>query len=516
MKPRKVSVAAPSRVVVNRGAAARVFAWGSRVSDSASASATRVDLSGRQVVIWSAYTVLAIAMIWSRFAAIGKSLWEDEIFTVQHYVVPGPSASFGHYGTNDHILFSVLAWLTVHLPSAGDSAYRLWSIVPFIAAVAILTGWLHRRAGVVVALIFALLATASTQLLILSTEARGYGLAFLAMALLTIAAYEASAQESSGWLSLFAAAGVLGCWTLPTFVLPLAGASGVLLIQRHLRRRLLNRLAAVCFAVGGWYAIPAPALIHSSGQQFGARLAWHGPITGGATEFATAFIPTISLLGGLLAAVPVLVFGLFAARRAMPHIVTVTVAPVIFTFFVLTLGRLFVEPRFVSYLLVPIFIWAAFGFKALLTPRSSRSWIAAACYSGSMLSIIAGLFVPSAAIVARLPEEANREAADAVAATLKNATRPVILNTEHPENILYYLPKHVAVLRAPPGGLEDFICSRRFEITGLIFVQQPFLVDLVDTSCLVRHGGKVRVFRQWGRGLRISVWEIPPEAVVRK
>jgi hypothetical protein len=473
----------------------------------------RADLSVRHVVISAGYIGLATVMIWSRFAAIGESLWHDEIFTVEHYILPGPAASFGHYGPNDHMLFSVLAWLTVHLPGLSDTGYRLWSVLPFIAAVTIVTVWLHRRAGAAVAFLFAVLSTASTQLMVLSTEARGYGLAFLAMAVMTIAAYEASTQTTSAWLTLFAAAGVIGCWTLPTFVLPLIGASGVLLSQHPLRRRLLRRLAVAFLAVGGWYAIPASALITSRGQQFGVQLPWHAPLTGGATEFAAAFIPAVSAAAFIPAVIvfPVLVLGLSRARRAMPHLSTITVAQVAFTFLALTAGGSFVEERFLSYLLVPIFIIAALGLGALLAPRPGRGWIVTAAYSGSLLVIAVSVFARLSVGHAQMPEEANRGAANAVAAALTHAARPVIFNTEHPQDILYYLHGPAPVLDAPTWKLGRFICSQHLKTTGLIFVQQPFLVDLVDTSCLARRGATLHVFRQWDRGFRIFVWELPPE-----
>jgi hypothetical protein len=474
----------------------------------------RAELTGRRAAVSATYTVLATVMIWSRFAGIGESLWHDEIFTVEHYVAPGPAASFGHYGTNDHILLSVLAWLTVYLPGFSEWAIRFWSVVPFVSGAAIVTVWLHRRAGASVALFFGLLSTSSSQLLMLSTEARGYGLAFMAMAVMTVAAYEASVQSTSNWLSLFAVAGVIGCWTLPTFVLPLLGASGVLLGIRSLRRRLLLRLAIAFCAVVGWYAVPASALIASRGQQYGAPLPWHAPLTGGATELVAAFIPTLSPASLIPAIIvlPVLVVGLVRLRRVMPGLAGIAVAPVTFTFLALTIGGFFVDERFVSYLLVPIFVIAAFGLAALLTPRLGPRGVLAAAYTGSLVMISVVVFAIVSVQHARMPQEANREAANAVAAAMARTTRPVIFNTAHPQDILHYLPGSVPMFRAAPNTLGAFICSRHFERTGLVFVQQPYGIDVADTSCLARRGATVRVFRQWDRGLRIAVWTLPPKS----
>jgi hypothetical protein len=347
----------------------------------------------------------------------------------------------------------------------------------------------------------------------LSTEARGYGLAFMAMAVMTIAAYESVEKSTSKWLTLFAVAGVIGCWTLPTFLLPFLGASGVLFGIRSLRRRLLVRLAVVFCAVAGWYAIPASALLASRGQQYGVRLPWHAPLTGGATELAAAFIPTLSpasLIPAIIA-FPVLAVGLVRVRRVMPGLARITVAPVTFTFLALTIGGFFVDERFVSYLLVPILVIAAFGLAALLTPRPGRLGVVAAAYSGSLVMISVFVFAVVSVHHVRLPHEANREAAGAVAAALAQAERPVILNTPYREDILHYLPGPVPLLVAAPKSLTAFICSRHLEQTGLVFVQQPYEMAVADTSCLARRGATVRVFRQWDRGRRISVWTLPPE-----
>jgi hypothetical protein len=333
------------------------------------------------------------------------------------------------------------------------------------------------------------------------------------MAVMTIAGYESSTQGTSGWLTVFAGAGVMGCWTLPTFVLPLFAASAVLFGTRSIRRRLLLRLAVALCAIGGWYAVPVSALLASRGQQYGVRLPWHAPLTGGATELAAAFIPTLSpaSLIPALVAFPVLAVGLVRVRRVMPGLAGITVAPVTLTFLALTIGGFFVDERFVSYLLVPIFVIAAFGLAALLPPRSGPRGVVAAAYAGSLVTISVFVFAVVAAQHVRLPQEANREAANTVTAALTKATRPVIFNTAHPQDILHYLSTSVPMLRTAPDTFGGFICSSYFENTGLVFVQQPYGVDVADTSCLARRGATVRVFRQWDRGRRISVWTLPPE-----
>jgi hypothetical protein len=468
---------------------------------------------GRDAAIRLAFVALAAVLVGTRFAGYDQSLWHDEIYTIQHYVVPGPVGSFGHYGTNDHILFSLVTWLTVRLPGFGGSAYRLWSILPFIAAVAVTTLWLRRRAGDAVALLFGALATASPLLLDLSTAARGYGLAFLAMSMMTIAGYEAAVAGSVTWLSIFGVSGVIGCWTLPTFVLPFAGVSVAVLMRRSLRRAVIARLVPAAVAVGGFYALPIHALIASRGQQYGAPLPWHAPVTGAFWEFAGAFVgmdaPGVAAhLMLIFGVAPLLVVGWFAARRRMPTFGAVSIWPVAATFFVLTPARFHVEVRFASFLLVPLFICAAFGLEALASRPDRTMWPLFAIYSGVVASTIAAIFFVVAKRDLTLPVEANREAAHAVAEDLSKSNGRLVIDTFHPSNLFYYLPAQKPPSMLSARRLDQMLCSPRRG--SFVLVQEPFGdVEPVNTACLAREGATVQVFGQRDFGERISVWLVP-------
>src|SRR5436190_18010599 len=182
----------------------------------------------RRHLITACWILLGAALLAPRIAVLHQGLWHDEIYTVQQYVSGRPAAIFGHYDANDHMLFSVLAWLTVRVPGGPDVAYRLWGIVPFLAAVATTALWLRARANLASALVFTTLAASSARLLELTSEARGYGLAYFAMSILVIACYEARATGRRAWLTVLCVAGVAGVWTIPTFVLPAVGAAAAL------------------------------------------------------------------------------------------------------------------------------------------------------------------------------------------------------------------------------------------------------------------------------------------------
>ncbi|HEX2427021.1 MAG TPA: hypothetical protein VHI53_03790, partial [Gaiellaceae bacterium] len=93
----------------------------------------------------------------------------------------GPHAILaGPYIPNNHELFSFLGWATTSVLGESAVALRLWSVVPFLLGVAVVTVWLHRRVGALSAVLFLFLATMSPLLLDITRMARGYGLAFLA------------------------------------------------------------------------------------------------------------------------------------------------------------------------------------------------------------------------------------------------------------------------------------------------------------------------------------------------
>jgi hypothetical protein len=452
----------------------------------------------------TAAAALGAALLAPRIAAIRQSLWHDEIYTIQHYISGGPARIFGHYSTNDHMLFSLLSWLTVGLPGGSDSLYRIWAIVPFVVAVMGVAAWLQRRAGMVEASVFAVLAATSSMLLQLTSEARGYGLGFLAAGLLLVAGYEAAVTRSRRWVDVFCAACVLGTWTLPTFVLPAAGAAVALLFAAPaLRRVVVARLVVAAVAIGAWYAPTLSALVHSTGQQFGAPLPWDAPFTGGFTLFADAYMPRLAHTGGsrlVLAAVvaPLIIAGLREARRHLPLLLAPTLVPVSMTLLTLTLSRMWVSDRFLSFLLLPIFVTAALGAAALLR-RPSIGFV----YAGVILVLVSVSFLRAAQDTARLPYEDNRGAARAIAAAAAAGVE-VIANSHVPDDLRYYLPPSVRLRVIPPRSIEAAICSPHAH--GLVFVQEPYLIKTVATDCLRRRGATLRQFLQRGRGGSISVW----------
>ena len=118
-----------------------------------------------EILVLAGYSVLGAVLIWSRFADLGQSYWHDEIVTVAHFVRAGPrEILFGTYLSNNHELFSLLAWATSWAIGYSEIVSRLWSVIPFISGVPLVTGWLHARMGAPTALLYLFFAMLSPQL----------------------------------------------------------------------------------------------------------------------------------------------------------------------------------------------------------------------------------------------------------------------------------------------------------------------------------------------------------------
>jgi hypothetical protein len=145
-------------------------------------------MSARAAGRWAApaaYILLGATLVATRTIGLGSSLWHDEVFAVVEFIRPGPGEILSGPEIS-HELFGILAWATTSLVGESEVALRAWSVVPFLAGVAVVTAWLHARLGAIAGISFLFFATASPLLLDISRQARGYGLAFLAMGVLLV------------------------------------------------------------------------------------------------------------------------------------------------------------------------------------------------------------------------------------------------------------------------------------------------------------------------------------------
>ncbi len=205
---------------------------------------------GRAELITAAsYAILGSALLATRLIGLDQSFWHDEVVAVEEFIRAGPREILAGPDLS-HELFSLLAWATSGVVGESEIAFRLWSVVPFIAGVALVTAWLHKRVTPLAGVLFLFFATVSPLLLDITRQARGYGLAFLAMSIVVVAALEAGRSGQSWTIVAFCAGGILGTWTLPQFGIAYVATGAVLLADRELRRRTALGLGASLLAIG--------------------------------------------------------------------------------------------------------------------------------------------------------------------------------------------------------------------------------------------------------------------------
>ena len=98
---------------------------------------------------WEAtlYCSMAIAFIWMRLIDMQISFWDDEAETVVRYIDRGPAGfySSANYTTNNHVLYSLLSWVTINILGRHEPTYRIWSVIPAIVSAVLLVVWARRR-----------------------------------------------------------------------------------------------------------------------------------------------------------------------------------------------------------------------------------------------------------------------------------------------------------------------------------------------------------------------------------
>ena len=113
----------------------------------------RSSLSVARVLIAAAYAVLSAVLVVSRLAHLNHGFWLDEAVFVKHFVREGPrEILFG--GVLSHELYGVLDWATASAVGESAIAFRLWSAIPFVLGVALVTIWLHRRHDPIAGVLF--------------------------------------------------------------------------------------------------------------------------------------------------------------------------------------------------------------------------------------------------------------------------------------------------------------------------------------------------------------------------
>jgi hypothetical protein len=467
--------------------------------------------------------LLGLTLLWTRLLKIDSSLWHDEAHTVLNYsgVGLGPILfGEGAYSINNHVLYNLLSWATTGLLGESEAMYRLWSVVPAIAAIAAGTWWAWRRLGPVIAVTFAALAVAAPQHLELAPQARGYGLALLAGTLMLIGAdHLARAYGGRAFLG-FVGAGLLGIWTLHAFAIAFVGQALALLRWPNLRRPVIAGVALAGVLSAVFYA---PVLTETLAESrprgetisLGSALILEHTI---AWLVAPSFTEPLGVEQARWMGLPVLALVALAIvalwrRRDLGLALILVVPPLFFNLFIAVTG-LSAVPRHQLFLLTHVLVLVAIGI-AELGRIIARYWplrpLAVAA------GVVAVLALANAAVDSEQREALPPENFKGVAEFVEWAgVGPVVTDSMRPDGLRYYLGDDLVEMQ--PDEVEALLCAPHAE---LVYIRHaPFspsstlaeegFTSPASLECVTGEDAvRVRV-PQRHRGGAIDVWIINP------
>ena len=463
-----------------------------------------------RIVVGTSYAVLGAILCWSRLAGLGTGYCCDEIRTVVDYIGAGPRAILtGPYIPNNHELFSLFGWATTSLIGESAIALRLWSVLPFLIGVAVVTTWLHLRMGALSGLLFLLLATVSPLLLDITRMARGYGLAFLAMSVMIVAALELERSGRGLALGAFLAGGLVGSLTLPHFAIAFAATGAALLARPDIRARVALGTAGSMVAIAAWYAPHFDDIAASPLDDYGLTIGTAWLVT---APIDQTLVPAVTLLDDAFvrpSIASLLWVGAFAVliasspllRRARTGLILCSgVVAMVIAFWI---TATYVVPRFLSFLLVPLFILVATGSAAILARLSTRPARARTVVVIATFAVIAVFSTPLLIDVPRLPRDSTSEAAETIRRLVPPST-PVYAHVAYHHDLAFHLGRPVRSSWTSSEAQE--VCASG-QLS--VYVDQPFLVPGADVPCTRREGARHYRFEQYARGHEINVWIIP-------
>ena len=467
-------------------------------------------MSARAPATLVAYVVLGTALLASRMLALGHSFWTDEIGMVAGYVRQGPRYILTGPDLS-HELLALATWATSEVVGESEIAFRLWSAIPFVAGVVLMTAWLHRRVDPLSGILFLFLATVSPLLLDITRQARGYGIAFLAMTVVIAAALDAVRTGRTWAVVAMCAAGVVGAWTLPQFAFAFGAVALVVAFDRRVRFAAVIGVVVSIAAIYAWYA-PHSSEIQSASQiQDGIQIGFPWVLTAPIDQIllpALIWIDGTALVAGVIwlpfMMLAALVMGSSQLIRTRTSALILCSGPVA-TIFALWIVDAYVIPRYLSYLLVPLFVLLATGASSILGRIRTRQTALRTVACLVVLGILAARFVATAPDVVRFPREAHRDAAEVIART-GAPTSLVLAYMRRPANLEFYLGRPVVDLE--PDEVAERVCGSDQPV---FYVMQPFALDDVTLPCLEREGARHYRFRQYARGGEMNVWFVPAQ-----
>jgi hypothetical protein len=467
-------------------------------------------VTASRVAVVVSYGVVGTALLWSRLFHLGHSFWTDEILMVERFVRPGLREILTGSGLT-HQLMAVLCWIAANTVGESEITFRLFSAVPFVAAVFLVAAWLHVRLGALSGILYLFLATVSPLLLDISRQARGYGLAYFGMSVMVVAAIEALRTGRLWAVCLMWAGGIVGALTLPQVGISVLATAAVLLTKRRTRLPAAIGICASLAAIAAWY-IPhtggVKGIVHFPD---GVQITFPWVITAPVDQVVLPgllWIDGTALVAGLvwlpLVAVVAIVGYASPFAREWRSALVLLAGPVVTVVF-LWLDGAYVIPRYLSSLLAPLFVLLATGAASILGEADrKRAWFRPTLCVVA-IALLAGRFVVLAPDVVGLPREANRDAAEMIDRGPPGT--PVLAYLRNPANIAFYLGRPIQELSK--GEVAGRVCGASRPV---FYVEQLFAKDPVAVPCLNRTDAQHERFRQYARGGETNVWLVPPSS----
>ncbi len=444
------------------------------------------------------------------------SLWEDEMYTANHYVSHGFANIFDPtaYISNNHPLYSVLSTLDTTILGNNEVILRIGSVVPATIAVTLVAYWLWTHHGQLTTIIFIFLITVSPLHFDAFRQARGWGLASLGAAIVLVASLTMQRDEriTGRHIAWFIVGSLIGIWTIYPLLLPFAAHGAILLISRRERGKLTLMAGTVAVASILFYWPLRSALVDPAAVRGRAGTAAHArdgfvTLSNVAIEPVNRLVRPIfelTLPAGiaLLLACALVIAGMASLVRArhwteLMHLVL----PGAMVFVGLAVRQAGIWDRYVSYLLLPILALTALGGSMLWSLASAPLSRGVAAITVAALCVAIGVgFGRFASPIVSVPIEDFKGAAAVVdsAAPLKAAVTDRALSS-----FRYYLHK-VELTKASP---EDFVSRSCTQAGPAVFIDYPRRSSPVDASCLAVRG--VRLTLRQRRDPPITIWLVP-------